>query len=138
MNNKVNKNNSIIKFPGNWWEIKQGRKIHADRILYATMFAGVICGILAIWLTKEVMLGFAWWFGVYVFSAYILLGHFKCYKIRKFRGHIALRWCFLALMTALWICMIITGGVTADPWFLGLVYFGLLLCSIQSVRNGYS
>lgn len=126
--------NGIVK----GWRIKRDKVPIARKIIYSTLIAGAICGMVAIWLTKDITAGIVWWFGVYLFSTYILLGAFRCYRIRKFKGHMALRWGFLVFMSAVWVLMIITRGVFGDPWFLTLIYLGLLLFSVQSVRNGYS
>lgn len=78
--------------------------------------------------------------GLCLLSEYILLGFFRCYRVKRFRGHRIVRWLLLAalsiyIVSDLWLRLeqpVIANGLIPLPWFPILI-----VAVAQCVRNGY-
>lgn len=124
----------------NSWKIKRGYETLAKKIIIIAGIMGVLLGIATFYfLPIEGGSCLVMAIGVYIMLSYIGLGWFRCYKNKRFKGHLFFRWVVFVLMmvyslSSLALFLIERPEGALIPWF---VEIPLLLCSIQCVRNGY-
>lgn len=124
----------------NTWKIKKGYEAQAKRIIMITGIASVLEGIATFYVLPIGGGGcFAMTIGVWIMLSYIGLGWFRCYRNKRFKGHLFFRWAVFVLMmiyslSSLVLFLTERPEGALIPWS---VEIPLLVCSIQCVRNGY-
>lgn len=122
------------------WTIKKSHKKLSQKINCFLYPISLLVGLVfLIFFSVELYTFFLIIIAAYTILSYVLFGAFKCYRVKVFRGHRALRWIWLGFMILFELCVLVTALAEKERGFFYVLAGAvpILLCAIQCVRNGY-
>lgn len=122
------------------WKIEKNCKTVARKINWINIIISILIGCVTLYFfSSDALIVFFITYGSYFILSYILLGVFKCYKVKYFKGHRMMRWVCLGFIILYELFVLVMFLVKKDMAFFYVlaVAIPVLLCSVQCVRNGY-
>lgn len=128
------------------WKIKKERAETASIIMHISAVISIAVSFFLAWnLSKEISYKILDMImsviAIYVLVSYIVLGWFKCYHTKRYKGHKIIRYAALIFMiiAALYISVVFFFTEFDIKYYLIelSICIPLLLGSVQCVRNGY-